>query len=159
MVPVCTVRGHCRCQHSGSRGALRPTRFAPRLRSDDGLTPLHGCSDCLSPDDARHSEASVMRDTKPWGTEVSGFCVPSLHRKFNIAADLARPLMNETENLGVRSNEIEIMQADAWLAILCTLQKVSTPNLRRPPRGLVASDQPHGRVAKYSDLDPGGDGR
>jgi hypothetical protein len=81
------------------------------------------------------------------------------HTPRNIAADLARPLMNETENLGVRSNEIEIMQADAWLAILCTLQKLSTPNLRRPPRGLVASDQPHGRVAKYSDLDPGGDGR
>ena len=35
------------------------------------------------------------------------------HKPRNIAADLARPLMNETENLGVRSNEIEIMQADA----------------------------------------------
>jgi hypothetical protein len=35
------------------------------------------------------------------------------HKPRNIAADLARPLMNETENLGVRSHEIEIMEADA----------------------------------------------
>jgi hypothetical protein len=39
------------------------------------------------------------------------------HKPRNIAAHLASPLMNETENLGVRSHEIEIMQADAWLAI------------------------------------------
>jgi hypothetical protein len=32
------------------------------------------------------------------------------HTPRNIAADLARPLMNETENVGVRSNEIEIMR-------------------------------------------------
>ena len=51
----------------------------------------------------------------------------------NIAADLARPLMNETENLGVRSHEIEIMKADAWLAIVHSAN-ASTPNLRRPAR-------------------------
>lgn len=44
------------------------------------------------------------------------------HKSRNIAADLAGPLMNETENLGVRSHEIEIMQANAWLAI-CALCK------------------------------------
>jgi hypothetical protein len=44
----------------------------------------------------------------------------------NIAADLARPLMNETENLGVRSHEIEIMQADAWLAICALCKSLDT---------------------------------
>jgi hypothetical protein len=44
------------------------------------------------------------------------------HKPRNTAADLARPLMNETENLGVRPHEIEIMKADAWLAI-CALCK------------------------------------
>ena len=50
------------------------------------------------------------------------------HTPRNIAADLARPLMNETEHLGVRSNEIEIMQADAWLAI-CALCKTLDTDL------------------------------
>jgi hypothetical protein len=34
--------------------------------------------------------------------------------------------MNETENLGVRSNEIEIMQADAWLEILALCKSLDT---------------------------------
>ena len=48
------------------------------------------------------------------------------HKPRNIAADLARPLMNETENLGVRSHEIEIMQADAWLAICALCKSLDT---------------------------------
>jgi hypothetical protein len=35
---LCVVRGHRRCQHRGSRRTPRPKRFAPRLRSDAGLT-------------------------------------------------------------------------------------------------------------------------
>ena len=50
------------------------------------------------------------------------------HKPRNIAADLARPLMNETENLGVRSHEIEMMQANAWLAI-CALCKTLDTDL------------------------------
>jgi hypothetical protein len=48
------------------------------------------------------------------------------HKPRNIAADLARSLMNETENLGVRSHEIEIMQADAWLAICALCKSLET---------------------------------
>jgi hypothetical protein len=40
----------------------------------------------------------------------------------NLAADLVRPLRTETQNDGARSHEIEIAQADAWLAI-CALSK------------------------------------
>jgi hypothetical protein len=43
------------------------------------------------------------------------------HKPRNIAADL-RPLRTETQNDGARSHEIEIAQADAWLAI-CALSK------------------------------------
>jgi hypothetical protein len=38
------------------------------------------------------------------------------------AADLVRPLRDKTQNKGARSREIEIVQADAWLAI-CALSK------------------------------------
>ncbi len=44
------------------------------------------------------------------------------HKPRNVAADLVRPLRNETENHGARSHELEIVQADAWLAI-CALSK------------------------------------
>ena len=40
--------------------------------------------------------------------------------------DISRALMNETENLGVRSNGIEIMQADAWLEILALCKSLDT---------------------------------
>jgi hypothetical protein len=40
--------------------------------------------------------------------------------------NISRALMNETENLGVRSNEIEIMQADAWLAIFALCKSLDT---------------------------------
>jgi hypothetical protein len=38
------------------------------------------------------------------------------------AADLVRPLRTETKNSGEQSREVEIVQADAWLAI-CALSK------------------------------------
>jgi hypothetical protein len=41
----------------------------------------------------------------------------AMHKQRNIAADLVRPLRTETQNDGARSHEIEIAQADAWLAI------------------------------------------
>jgi hypothetical protein len=44
------------------------------------------------------------------------------HKPRNIAADLVRPLRTATQNDGARSHEIEIAQADAWLAI-CALSK------------------------------------
>ena len=45
-----------------------------------------------------------------------------LDARHNAAADLLRPLRTETQNDGARSHEIEIAQADAWLAI-CALSK------------------------------------
>jgi hypothetical protein len=55
------------------------------------------------------------------------------HKPRNIAADLVRPLRTETQNDGARSHEIEIAQADAWLAI-CALSKSLEPNLKLTPR-------------------------
>jgi hypothetical protein len=40
--------------------------------------------------------------------------------------DISCALMNETENLGVRSHEIEIMQADAWFAICALCKSLDT---------------------------------
>jgi hypothetical protein len=40
----------------------------------------------------------------------------------NVAADLVRPLKSETQNEAGRPHEIEIAQAEAWLAI-CALSK------------------------------------
>jgi hypothetical protein len=44
------------------------------------------------------------------------------HKPRNMAADLVRPLRTETRNEPGRSHEIEIAQADAWLAV-CALSK------------------------------------
>jgi hypothetical protein len=44
------------------------------------------------------------------------------HRPRNIAADLVRPLRTETQNEAGRPHDIEIAQAEAWLAI-CALSK------------------------------------
>jgi hypothetical protein len=39
------------------------------------------------------------------------------HRPRSVAADLVRPLRTETQNEAGRPHEIEIAQAEAWLAI------------------------------------------
>jgi hypothetical protein len=44
------------------------------------------------------------------------------HKPRNLAADLVCPLRTKTQNEGGRPHEIEIVQADAWLAI-CALAK------------------------------------
>jgi hypothetical protein len=44
------------------------------------------------------------------------------HKPRNVAADLVRPLRTKTRNEGGRPHEIEIAQAEAWLAI-CALSK------------------------------------
>jgi len=44
------------------------------------------------------------------------------HRPRNVAADLVRPLRTETQNEAGRPHEIEIVQAETWLAI-CALSK------------------------------------
>ena len=44
------------------------------------------------------------------------------HKPRNVAADLLRPLRTETRNESGRPHEIEIAQAEAWLAI-CALSK------------------------------------
>jgi hypothetical protein len=44
------------------------------------------------------------------------------HRPRIIAADLVRPLRTETQNEAGRPHDIEIAQAEAWLAI-CALSK------------------------------------
>ena len=44
------------------------------------------------------------------------------HKPRNMAADLVRPLKTETQNEGGRPHEIEMVQAEAWLAI-CALSK------------------------------------
>ena len=44
------------------------------------------------------------------------------HKPRNVAADLVRPLRTETQNEAGRPHDIEIAQAEAWLAI-CALSK------------------------------------
>jgi hypothetical protein len=44
------------------------------------------------------------------------------HKPRDVAADLARPLRTETQNEAGRPHEIEIAQAEAWLAI-CAVSK------------------------------------
>ena len=44
------------------------------------------------------------------------------HKPRNVAADLVRPLRTKTQNEAGRPHEIEIAQAEAWLAI-CALSK------------------------------------
>ena len=44
------------------------------------------------------------------------------HKPRNMAADLVRPLKTETQNEAGRPHEIEMAQAEAWLAI-CALSK------------------------------------
>ncbi|MEO6783467.1 MAG: hypothetical protein ABI407_18460 [Bradyrhizobium sp.] len=44
------------------------------------------------------------------------------HKPSLAAADLVRALKTKTKNSGIQSHEVEIAQADAWLAI-CALSK------------------------------------
>jgi len=44
------------------------------------------------------------------------------HKPRRVAADLVRALRTETQNSGEQSHEVEMVQADAWLAI-CALSK------------------------------------
>jgi hypothetical protein len=44
------------------------------------------------------------------------------HKPITAAADLVRALKSKTQNSGNQSHEVEIAQADAWLAI-CALSK------------------------------------
>jgi hypothetical protein len=74
------------------------------------------------------------------------------HKPRTAAADLLRPLRTKTQKEAGRPHEIEIAQAEAWLAI-CALSKSLDTEPETDPENLVTSDQPHGRVAKYSDVD------
>jgi hypothetical protein len=44
------------------------------------------------------------------------------HKPITAAADLVRALKSKTQNSGNQSHEVEVAQADAWLAI-CALSK------------------------------------
>ncbi|MGA9891014.1 MAG: hypothetical protein WBQ55_01310 [Xanthobacteraceae bacterium] len=44
------------------------------------------------------------------------------HKPITAAADLVRPLKSKTQNSGNQSREVEVAQADAWLAS-CALSK------------------------------------
>jgi len=44
------------------------------------------------------------------------------HKPITAAADLVRALKSKTQNSGNQSHEVEMAQADAWLAI-CALSK------------------------------------
>ena len=46
----------------------------------------------------------------------------ALHKPITAAADLVRALKSKTQNSGNQSHEVEMAQADAWLAI-CALSK------------------------------------
>jgi hypothetical protein len=54
------------------------------------------------------------------------------HKPHNVAADLVRPLRTETQNRAGRPHEIEIAQAEAWLAI-CALSKSLDTELETDP--------------------------
>ncbi len=62
----------------------------------------------------------------PMAESAYAILLDARHKPRNVAADMVRALMNETENLGVRSHEIEIMQADAWLAICALCKSLDT---------------------------------
>ncbi|MDB5608499.1 MAG: hypothetical protein JWP25_5399 [Bradyrhizobium sp.] len=48
------------------------------------------------------------------------------HKPRNVAADLIRPLRTKTQNGGGRPHEIEIAQADAWLAVCAHSKSLDT---------------------------------
>jgi hypothetical protein len=74
------------------------------------------------PTNARHSEAIMSDIDLPMAESACATLLDARHKPRNIAADLVRPSRTETQNDGARSHEIEIAQADAWLAI-CALSK------------------------------------
>jgi hypothetical protein len=48
------------------------------------------------------------------------------HKSRGEAANLVRPLRDKTQNKGARSREVEIVQADAWLAIWALSKSLET---------------------------------
>jgi hypothetical protein len=70
------------------------------------------------------------------------------------AAHLVRALRTKMKNSGNQSRELEIAQADAWLAI-CALSKSLDTDYETAPEKLDSRDQSHGRLAQSSELYPG----
>jgi hypothetical protein len=66
---------------------------------------------------------SIMADVDlPVAERSYATLLDARHKPRNIAADLVRPLRIETQNEAGRPHEIEIAQAEAWLAV-CALSK------------------------------------
>ena len=61
------------------------------------------------------------------------------HNPSAAAADLVRALKSKTQNSGNQSHEVEMAQADAWLAI-CALSKSLDSDHETDPRGLGSRD-------------------
>ena len=58
----------------------------------------------------------------PLAESAYAILLDARHKPRNVAADLVRPLRTETQNESGRPHEIEMAQAEAWLAI-CALSK------------------------------------
>jgi hypothetical protein len=58
----------------------------------------------------------------PMAERVYAILLDARNKPRNMAADLVRPLKTETQKEAGRPHEIEITQAEAWLAI-CALSK------------------------------------
>jgi hypothetical protein len=67
-------------------------------------------------------EAIMANVDLPMAESAYATLLDARHKPHNVAADLVRPLRTETQNEAGRPHEIEIAQAEAWLAI-CALSK------------------------------------
>jgi hypothetical protein len=65
----------------------------------------------------------------PLAESAYAILLDARHKRRNVAADLVRPLRTETQNESDRPHEIEIAQAEAWLAICGRLLPCSARSL------------------------------
>jgi hypothetical protein len=71
----------------------------------------------------KSTDEAIMADADlPIAESAYATLLDARHKPHHVAAELVRPLKSETENEAGRPHEIEIAQAEAWLAI-CALSK------------------------------------